>query len=112
MVFMRRAVAMLVVLTLTVSVGVTATMCAGWESTASARMDCCAAMGHEAHDQAEADSCCERAERAQQEFEPDALPPAAVRWTPEHADAPDLQPASRRHPHRSPPLFLSAVLRI
>jgi hypothetical protein len=119
----RRVLAALMMLTFTASAVITATMCGGWESTASARMDCCAAMGHDCPDQEAADGCCGRAEQAQQKFENSTdpykpLPPAAVLLAiPPATGLPALTAAVafersfQQHPH-SPPLSQSSVLLI
>ena len=122
---MRRVLAAVVVLTFCVSVVVTATRCAGWEATASARMDCCVAMGHDCHAQEEADSCCGRAEQAQRQFEPAgstydptatpidsvAIPAMPLSWPGQLAAASAFERTFRQRPH-SPPIRLSSVLLI
>jgi hypothetical protein len=119
----RRALAALIVLTFSTSAVVTATMCGGWEWTASARMDCCAAMGHDCPDQAAADGCCGRAEQAQQKFENSSdackpLPPAATlvampppTMLPALTAAVAFERTFQQRPH-SPPLSRSSVLLI
>jgi hypothetical protein len=122
---MRRATAAAIILTFLTSAIVTAAMCEGWESSASARMDCCAAMGHECEGQSAADACCGRAELAQQKFEtaastyvPDSplvagpvivLPQAL--WPVGLAAASAFERTLHQHPH-TPPLLLSSVLLI
>jgi hypothetical protein len=41
--------------------------CAGWESSAAARMDCCAKAKHDCRDQQAADACCAQNEQERQE---------------------------------------------
>jgi len=119
---MRRALAALIVLAFGTSAIATATMCGGWESTASARMDCCAAMGHDCPDQTAADSCCARAEQAQQKFENSSaykpLPPATLSivvpletWGPTMTAAVAFERTVLQHP-QIPPLSQSSALLI
>ena len=39
--------------------------CAGWESSAAARRDCCAKAEHDCRDQQAADACCAQSEQEQ-----------------------------------------------
>ena len=41
--------------------------CAGWESSAAARRDCCAKAEHDCRGQQAADACCAQSEQEQQE---------------------------------------------
>jgi hypothetical protein len=120
----RRALASIILLTLITSAAMTGMICPGWELSSSARMDCCAAMGHDCPDQDAADACCGRAAQARQRFESvpsislptptvaalPIMPPAADR-TARSAAAAAFERVFWQHPH-SPPLSRSSVLLI
>jgi hypothetical protein len=115
---MRRVLAAAIVLALTVPA--VSMACAGWQATASARMECCLRAQDTGGDQLSADSCCAQAEQRRHQLLTAVpvlqLPVATVVAAPitalnhAHAAAAALERALLQYP-QSPP-FLSSILLI
>jgi hypothetical protein len=119
--FVRRFMAAAIVLALSASSA--SLVCAGWQASAAARMDCCRSAHDGCADQRAADACCARTEDGQKQLPlaPSVFPPppsTAMSAPPDIFRLPEaslsaaleLQRNQRRYPP-SPP-FLSLVLLI
>ena len=96
--------------------------CAGWESSAAARRDCCAKAEHDCEDQQAADACCAQSEQDQQEQVAAAFmmfgppPQTVLEFSPTRPDSAPIAARSFQltrdlRPER-PPYLLTSVLLI